>query len=169
VKFLRVARLDDTDEHVYTKAAKVGELAVPGTFAFTFSDQNPEQLKGRERQAFRHAFMGTGSFGWATVVTVTEITEAQYKGVIEALAHHFVEHYGAPSLAAALPVAREEAEYAAGLCEHGLDTVLAVERSADAEGVQESFKVIRQRASWDAPGTRVWQAVQDQGPSEQPD
>jgi hypothetical protein len=166
VKFLRVARLDDTDEQVYTLAAKVGELAVTGSFVFTFAEQDPQRLQGKEKQAFRHAFLGTGSFGWATVVTVAEVTEAQYKGAIEALAHHFVKNYGAPSLEAALPIAREEAEYAAGLCEHEIGTLLSVERIADSEGIHESFKTFRQRARWDAQGTPVWQVVQDRDPAD---
>lgn len=162
MKFLRVARLDDTDERVYTRAAQVGELAVPGSFVFTFSDEDPAQLQGKERQAFRHAFLGTGSFGWATVAVVSEISEAEYKGVIEALAQHFVEFYGAPSLEEALPVARAEAEYAAGLCEHDVNTLISVERTVDSEGIHESFKVITQRVDWEAANTNVWQMVQDE-------
>ncbi|HEX5515111.1 MAG TPA: DUF6505 family protein [Gammaproteobacteria bacterium] len=161
MKFLRVARLDDTDEYVYSRAAQVGELAVPGTFAFTFSEYDPAMLEGKEKQAFRHAFLGTGSFGWATVAVVAEITEAEYKGVIEALAHHFIEHYGAPSLEEALPVARAEAEYAAGLCEHEVNTLISVERTIDAQGIHESFKVITQRVNWDAENTRIWQFAPD--------
>lgn len=156
MKFPRIARLDDTDEHVYTRAASVGEPAVPGTFVYTFSDQDPGQLQGKDKQAFRHAFLGTVSFGWATVVTVAEITEAEYKGVIESLAHHFVKCFGAPSLEEALPVAREEAEYAAGLCEHEVNTLLALDRVAMHDGIHESFKVIRPRADWQGKEVRIW-------------
>lgn len=160
MKFLRVARLDDTDEYVYEQAAQVGELAVPGSFAFDFSDQDPATLQGKRKQAFRHGFLGTGSFGWATVVVIAEITEAQYKSVIEALAQHFVAEYGAPSLEEALPVARAEAEYAAGLCEHDVGSLLAVEREADAEGIHESFKLIKMEADWSGE-TRIWDMVPD--------
>ncbi|MEX2340145.1 MAG: DUF6505 family protein [Aquisalimonadaceae bacterium] len=156
MKFPRVARLDDTDEHVYTLAAEVGEPAVPGTFVYTFTDGDPAELQGKQKQAFRHAFLGTGSFGWATVVTVSDITEAEYKGVIEALAHHFVEHYGAPSLEAALPIAREEADYAAGLCEYEVNTVLALDRVVSGDGIHESFKVIKPRANWQGGEVRIW-------------
>lgn len=162
MKFLRVARLDDTDERVYTRAAQVGELAVPGTFAFTFSDEDPAQLEGKERQAFRHAFLGTGSFGWATVAVIAEITDAEYKSVIEALARHFVEFYGAPSLEEALPFAREEAEYTVGLCEYDVNTLISVERQVDAEGIHESFKKVSQNVDWESANTSVWQLVKDE-------
>ncbi|WP_290653510.1 DUF6505 family protein [Aquisalimonas sp.] len=159
MKFMRVARLDDTDEHVYERAAQVGEPAVPGSFAFTFSDRDPATFAGKERQAFRHGFLGVRSFGWATVVVVVEIEEGEYKSVIEALAHHFVSKYGAPSLEAALPVAREEAEYAASLCEQEDNTLLAVERAVDDKGIHEAFKTLQPRANWQGEGkqpVRVW-------------
>ena len=158
MKFMRVARLDDTDEHVYERAAQVGEPAVPGSFVFSFSDRDPGGFEGAEKQAFRHGFLGTRSFGWATVVVVAEIEEGEYKSVIEALARHFVAEYGAPDLEAALPVAREEAEYAAGLCEHEENTLLAVERAADADGIHEAFKTVQPRADWGGEGkpVRVW-------------
>jgi hypothetical protein len=157
VKFLRVARLDDTDEHVYPRAAQVGEFAVPGSFAYAFSERDPSALQGKERQAFRHAFLGTGSFGFATVAVVAEVSEAGYKSVIEALAQHLVASYGAPNLEEALVVARAEVEYAAELCEHPVNTLLVVERAADAEGIHEAFKIVKPQADWGAAGTPVWQ------------
>lgn len=165
MKFLRVARLDDTDDHVYQPAAVVGEPAVPGTFVFTFSDDDPETFQGKRQQAFRNGFLGVGSFGWATVVVVSEIGQAEYKGVIEALARHFVTEYGAPSLREALPLAREEAEYAASLCEHEVNTLLALERRSDGEGIHETFKVIRPRADWEGKGTdvKIWDLSPDDG------
>jgi len=161
VKFPRVARLDDTDDYVYERAAEVGEPAVTGTFVFTFSEQDPSALEGKRREAFKHAFLGARSFGWATVVTVSEMDEAEYKSVIESLAHHFVEHYGAPSLAEALPVAREHAEYAAGLCEHDLNTVLALDRAIVRDGIHETFKVVQPRANWEGAHVRIWRVEED--------
>jgi len=156
MKFPRVARLDDTDDHVYEPAAQVGELAVTGSFVFTFSDRDPATLEGKAKQAFRHAFLGTGSFGWATVVTVAEITDGEYKGVIESLARHFVEHYGAPSVQEALPQARAEAEYAASLCEHEVNTVLALDRVSVNDGIHESFKVVKPQANWQGKEVKIW-------------
>lgn len=164
MKFMRVARLDDTDEHVYENAARVGEPAVPGSFVFTFSDRDPTLFEGKEKQAFRHGFLGTRSFGWATVVVVDDMEEGEYKSVIESLAHHFVSEYGAPSMEAALPVARQEAEYAAGLCEHEVNTLLAVERAADEEGIHEAFKTVQPHADWqgEAQPVRVWDFFRDE-------
>lgn len=162
MKFPRVARLDDTDERVYERAAQVGEPAVTGTFAFTFSESDPLGFQGKEKQAFRHGFLGTSSFGRCTVVTVAEISEAEFKSVIEALAHHMVEVYGAPSMNAALPVAREEAEYAAGLCEHELNTVLALERTVTGDGdIHEAFKVVQPRANWEGGQVRIWKIEEE--------
>ncbi|MDN3519253.1 DUF6505 family protein [Aquisalimonas lutea] len=158
MKFMCVARLDDTDEHVYETAAQVGEPAVPGSFAFTFSDRDPATFEGKEKQAFRHGFLGTRSFGRATVVAVADIDEGEFKSVIESLARHFVSEYGAPGLEEALPVAREEAEYAASLCEHEINTLLAVERAVDEQGIHEAFKTVQPRANWEGEGkpVRVW-------------
>lgn len=162
MKFLRVARLDDTDEFVYERAAQVGELAVPGSFVFDFSELDLAALQGKPKQAFQHGFLGIGSFGWATVVVIAEISEAQYKNVVETLAHHFVAEYGAPNLDAALPIARAEADYAASLCEHEVGSLLALERVFDADRIHESFKHIRMEADW-SKETRVWDLVPDGG------
>lgn len=164
MKFPRVARLDDTDEHVYEQAAAVGEPAIPGTFAYTFTDEDPLGFAGKRKQAFRHGFLGLESFGRCTIVTVSEMDEAEYKGTVERLAHHLVEHYGAPTLGDALPVAREEVEYAAELCEHEVNTILAVERTVTADGeIHEVFKVIQPKARWDAKEVRIWQIEPEDG------
>lgn len=151
MKFLQVARFDASDDHVYEKAAQADELAVTGSFAFSFAEEDPAELTGKPAQAFRHGFLGVDSFGWATVVRIVEIREAEFEGVVQRLAQHFVEHYGAPSLEEALPIARQEAEYAAGLCEHSPGMLVTVERHADAEGIHEAFKHVRPRqqtADW---------------------
>lgn len=169
MKFPRVARLDDTDERVYERAAEVGEPAVTGSFQYTLSAHDPTRFEGKEKQAFRHAFLGTHSFGHCTVVTAGDITEVEYKAVIEALAQHLLDVWGAPSLAEALPVARREVEYAADLCaEHDPEAsvVLALERSVTAEGgIQETFKTVQPRARWDGERVRVWQ-IEQESPSD---
>lgn len=164
MKFLRVARLDDSDEHVYGPAARVGELAVTGTFVFTFADEDPEALTGKPRQAFRNGFLGLESFGWATLVRIVDIGDAEYQQAVAMLARHLVQAYGAPSLAEAVPVARQEVDFAAGLCEHGVGTLLALERHADAEGIHEVFRrVLPQRADWEGHGgeLRIWEMFPD--------
>lgn len=168
MKLLRVARLDDTDDHVFLPAAQAGELAVTGTFVFTFSDEDPEQLAGKARQAFRNGFLSVHSFGWATVVKISEVSEAEYKGAVESLAHHLVRDFGAPSLEAALPIARQEVDYAASLCEYGAGTMLVLERRSDADGIHEAFKrVMPQQKVADWQGNsgeiRIWDMFPDTG------
>ena len=59
------------------------------------------------------------------------------------LAARFVEAYGAPDLGAALPVAHDEVEFMAGLCEeHRTNTLLVVERSFRDGVIHEVFRVI---------------------------
>ena len=141
MKFPRAIRLDDSDTQVYDKLATPGEWAVPGSFAFLEID--PDKIDAKKRQAFDHGFLGTESFGWTTLVEVAEISESEYEAIVERLAAHFVEHYGAPDMAAALPTAREEADFAASICEHELHTLLILQRELSEEGVSERFRVAR--------------------------
>ena len=140
MKFPAVIRLDESDTKVFARAAEPGELAVPGTFAF--ADLDLEALAGKERQGFVSGWLGTESFGRATLVAVREIDEEDFEAVVRRLSGHFVEHYGAPDVLAALDPARREADYAAGLCEHDRNTLLAVEREAGADGIIERFRVV---------------------------
>ncbi len=153
MRFLRTIRLDNSDLQVFPKAAAPGEWAVPGSFAFAEAD--PQALGGKEKQAFRNGWLGTESFGRATLVEVAEIDEAGFYQVVERLARHFVEVYGAPSLAAALPAAREEADYALGLSDHKLHSLLAIEREAAAAGLTERVRVIRPERA--ADHARIWE------------
>jgi len=157
MKFPRSIRLDQSDLKVFAHPAEPGEWAVPGGFAFAGRDT--AALVGKERVAFRSGWLGTGSFGRSTLVEVAEIDEAGFFAVVERLARHFVDGYGAPTLAAALPAAREEAEDAAGLCEHPLGSLLALEREATAEGVVERYRVVRPARATDH--ARIWEIVPD--------
>jgi hypothetical protein len=157
IRFPHTVRLDQSDVEVYERAAEAGEWAIPGTFVFSHTDA--AKLTGKPRQAFVHGFLGLQSFGWATLVEVGEIAEAEYQILIDALALHFVARYGAPDVAAALPIARQEIEFAAGLCDHELHTLLAVEREMAEDGIRERFKVIRpagdgilHNTAWEAAG-----------------
>jgi hypothetical protein len=160
--FPRTIRLDQTDALVFETAAEPGEWAVTG--AFVFADADPASITGKHRQAFRNGFLGTASFGWSTLVAVANIDEGQYLSVIDALAAHFVAHYGAPGLDAALPVARDEAAFAASLCEHPVNTLLALDRKHGEgnhgdEGIVERVHVIKPAA--DTGTVRTWEIVGD--------
>lgn len=174
MKFLRTARLDDSDQSVYAPAAAAGEPAITGTFFFTFSEVDPEALTGKVRQAFRSGFLGLNSFGWSTVVRVEEIDEVEYKRVVESLAQHLVAYHGAPSLDEALPFARQEIDYAISLCEDEPGTLLLIERHADDEGIHEAFRKVqppapaestRQVADWRGQEgeIRIWDMFPDDG------
>jgi hypothetical protein len=141
-KLPRTIRLDASDTAVFERAAEPGEWAVAGGFAFI--DAALEKLEGKRRQAFANGFLGTESFGWSTFVVVATADDAAVEGVVERLARLFVEAHGAPSLEAALPVARQEVDFMADLCRaHPVNTLLAIERVSDADGgIRERFRVI---------------------------
>ncbi|MFQ6017030.1 MAG: DUF6505 family protein [Kiloniellaceae bacterium] len=157
MKFPRCIRLDASDLYVFHRAAEPGEWAVPGSFAFAGRD--PAGFDNKEKLAFQSGWLGTESFGRASLVEVAEIEEAGFFQVVERLARHFVADYGAPDLAAALPPAREEADYAAGLCEHKMHSLLAIEREAAEGGIVERIRLIRPERAQDH--ARIWQIVPD--------
>lgn len=154
MKFPRAIRLDGSDPEVYESAAETGEWAIPGSFAFI--NDSPESLQGKRLQAFRSGFLGTASFGWCTLVEVAEIDEDQYQEVIDRLAQHFVRMHGAPHIAAALPVAADEADYAVGICHHPVHTLLSIERDFGDDGIVESLKVLRPRDGVDHGKVKLW-------------
>ncbi len=158
MKFLRAIRLDDSDTEVYAQASEPGEWAVPGSFEFL--DMDPQSLQGKQLQAFKSCFLGTRSFGWTTLVEIAEIDDDEYQQVIDRLAVHFLEHHGAPHIAAALPAAGDEAHYASTVCEYPLATLLAIEREFGEEGVVESLKVIKPNAG-DHSDMKLWAIEKD--------
>lgn len=142
MRLARTIRFDESDERVFGAAAEPGEWAISGAFAF--SDWTEDDLTGQARQAFANGWLGLGSFGRATFVAVTEITEAEYAAQIEVLAGHFVAAWGAPDLASARPVAKEEIDFMRAMCDdHDPNTLLVVERMLVEAGVSESFRAIR--------------------------
>lgn len=157
--FPKTLRLDASDTRIFERAAEPGEPAVAGAFAFL--DADPQSLSGKRLQAFSHGFLGSVSFGWSTLVIVSDIDEAQFEAVIQRLAQHFVAHYGAPDLDAALPVARTEAQAAADLCQYRINTLLAIERTFGDDGIIERFKVIRPPAGIEHDQVKLW-AVEDE-------
>jgi len=140
MRFLRTLCLDEADPQAFATAAEPGEWAVSG--AFVFSDREAPMLMGRDLAAFRTGFLGTSSFGWSSHAEVVEIAEAEYEAVLEALAHHLLEHFDAPDHAAARAFAAEECQFVQSLCERPLGTVLAVERSFGPQGISERFKTV---------------------------
>jgi len=157
-RFLRAIKLDESDQQVFESAANPGEWLVTGSFAFL--DDDPSKLQGKRLQAFRNGFLGTDSLGWSTLAEVAEIDDLQYRRLVELLATHFIERFGAPNMVAAEPVAHQEIEYTAGLCEHDVHTLLAIEREFTDDGVVERLRVIRQNAA-DHANVKLWGVVDD--------
>lgn len=157
MRFPRTIRLDGSDQHVFELAAEPGELAVSGAFAFAHLEE--DAVTGKRKQAFANGFLGLAGFGRSTLAAVAEITDEEFEEAVNALAGHFVAHYGAPNLAAALPVARDEAAFAAGLCDHPPNTLLTVSRSFGEDGIVERFGTLEPPLS--GAVARVWELMED--------
>jgi hypothetical protein len=143
MKLLRTIRLDPSDTFVFPRAAEPGEWAVSG--AFMFSGADVESLAGKAHAALRGGFLGVESFGWSTLVQVVAASEADRAAVVDRLAHGLIAHLGAPDMAQARAAAEEEVAFAASLCDHPLDMLIAVHRSVEDGAIRESFRTLRPR------------------------
>jgi hypothetical protein len=159
MQFPRVVRLDDSDSRVYENPAVPGEWAVPGSFVFL--DVDLDSLSGKPLQAFRHGFLGTGSFGWSTLVMVESISDEEYQSVIEVLVNRFMQQSAAPGREAALAMAQEEVEFAASICHHEIHTLLAIERNAEDGSIVENFRIVRRSNAIDHSTVLLWTAEDD--------
>jgi hypothetical protein len=149
VKLLRTIRLDPSDTFVFAKAAEAGEWAVPGSFMF-ISDRSLETeieaMGPKQRSAFRSGFLGVTSFGWSTLAIVTLITEAEHAALLTEFATALMRELGAPDIATACAAAAEEIAFAASLCDHPENTLIAVHRSVEDGELRERFRTLRPRA-----------------------
>jgi hypothetical protein len=148
LRFPRTIRLDPSDTFVFERAAEPGEWAVSG--AFVFWNQDTAMLGQKQRVALRSGFLGIDSLGWSTLAIVTEATEAERQAMVERLANQLLERFGAPDSEAARLAAEEEVAFAASLCEHPLQTLLAVQRSVEHGEIRERFRTLKAREA--APG-----------------
>ena len=150
MKLARTIRLDESDDNVFERPADAGEWAISGGFEFSNWDEN--NLTGKPRQAFSNGWLSLESFGRATFVAITSITDSEYQSLTAKLAQHFVDHYGAPDIDAAFPVAKDELDHMQSMCEdHDDNTLLMVSRTLNDSGVHESFRFNSpQSASLDA-------------------
>jgi Family of unknown function (DUF6505) len=145
VKLLRTIRLDPSDTFVFERAADPGEWAVSGTFMFAHAD--PDALEGKSRAAFRGGFLGVVSLGWSTLAQIVEASEADRDALVETLGRQLYERLGAPDLAAALAAAQEEVVFAASLCDHPRDTLIAVRRTFEDGAIREAFRSLHPRGT----------------------
>lgn len=146
MKLARVIHLDESDRNIFFSPARTGEWALSG--GFEFSNWTEGDLTGKARQAFSNGWLGLETFGRATFVAVTRIEAAERDALEDALARHFVDVYGAPSVEAARGVAHDEIAQMADLCdEHGTNTLLTVMRELTDAGVREQYRAIKANAA----------------------
>ena len=143
LKLPRTIRLDPSDTFVFERAAEPGEWAVSG--AFVYGNQDPATLAQKQRVALRSGFLGIESLGWSTLAIVTEATEAERKTMVDRLAAQLLEKFGAPDAEAARAAAEEEVAFAASLCDHPAQTLLAVQRSIEDGEIRERFRTLKPR------------------------
>ena len=152
MKLLRTIRLDPSDAFIFPAAAEPGEWAVPGAFAFFGVDV--AALVGKERSAFRSGFLGVGSLAWSTLVQVVASTPDDRSATIELLAQPLLDRLSAPDRVAARMAAGEEIDFAASLCNHPVDTLIAMHRSGENGAIRVTFRALRPRRS--APPMRAF-------------
>ena len=143
LKLPRTIRLDPSDTFVFARAAEPGEWAVSG--AFVFWNQDLATLDQKQRVALRSGFLGIDSLGWSTLAIVTEASQAERQAMIERLADQLMEKFGAPDIEAARSAAGEEVAFAASLCDHPAQTLLAVQRSIENGEIRERFRTLKPR------------------------
>lgn len=141
MKLARAIHFDESDQRVFHSPARTGEWCVSG--GFEFSNWTEADLTGKARQAFSNGWFGLETGGRSTFVAVTQIEEAEVETLVALLSQHFVTYYGAPSVDAAEPVAKEELSQMIDLCEdHAPNTLLTVSRELSEAGVREAYRAI---------------------------
>ncbi|SFT78003.1 DUF6505 family protein [Sedimentitalea nanhaiensis] len=146
MKLARAIHFDESDRNVFSSPARTGEWCISG--GFEFSNWTDADLSGKARQAFANGWLGIETFGRVTFVAVTRIEESEASALTGALAQHFVDLYGAPSLAEATGVAREEIAQMADLCDaHEPNTLITVSRALTPSGVHEAYRTIAASAA----------------------
>ena len=141
MKLARAIHFDESDMNVFHSPARTGEWCVSG--GFEFSNWGQGDLEGKARQAFANGWLGLETFGRVTFVAVTQIEPAEIDEITRNLAKHFVQLYGAPSVEAAMEVARQEIAHMSEMCtDHAPNTLLTVARELSSDGVHEAFRTI---------------------------
>ena len=137
----RAIHFDESDMNIFHSPARTGEWCISG--GFEFSNWTEGDLTGKARQAFTNGWLGLETFGRVSVVAVTKVEAAEIAALTDALAAHFVSHYGAPSVEAARGVAAEEIAQMTSLCDdQAPNTLLMVSRELTEAGVKESYRII---------------------------
>lgn len=137
----RAMHFDESDQQVFHKPAQKWEWAISG--GFEFSNWGEADLEGKARQAFANGWLGLETFGRVSIVAVTHIEPDEFERLVDGLAQHFVDVYGAPTLADARPVAVDEMNHMADLCaDQEPNTLLAIHRELTEAGVREAYRAL---------------------------
>lgn len=161
-RFLRAIRFDQSDAHVFPRAASENDWAIPGSFVFAHGQfGDPADLTGKERQAFVSGFLALGSFGFSTLVSVADAREEDIEACTGLLTGHLLEHYGAPSEEAAHAAAQAEVAFGRELADGlELNTLLALKREIGDDGqIRESFHIVTPPG--EKPHARIWDVVEE--------
>lgn len=146
MKLARAIHFDESDRNVFHNPARTGEWCISG--GFEFSNWTEADLSGKARQAFANGWLGLETFGRVTFVAVTQVEPGEVAALTEALAQHFVDLYGAPSVEEARGVAQSEIAHMADLCEdHDANTLITVARELSEAGVREAYRTIEAQAA----------------------
>lgn len=157
----RAIRLDPSDTFVFRRAAEPGEWLVTGSFLFDAAALDGLDAKGKA--AFRSGFLGVASFGWSTLAVVTEATEAEREAATAQLAEQLMQKLGAPDLATARVAAEEEIAFAASLCDHPAQTLLALHRTFEEGEIRERFRTLTPRDASQTEGFRAFEFLEVAG------
>jgi hypothetical protein len=76
---------------------------------------------------------------------VSEASTRERDEAIEALAEHLLAKFGAPNMDAARAAAGEEVAFAATLCRHEVNTIIAMHRTWEEGQMKEQFRTLRRR------------------------
>jgi len=140
----RAIHFDESDMNIFHKPARTGEWCISG--GFEFSNWSEADLTGKARQAFSNGWLGVETFGRVSVVAITQIEQGELDTLVTALAQHFVDIYGAPSVAEAEGVAREELMHMVETCDgQPANTLLLISRELTEAGVKESVRIVEAR------------------------
>ncbi|HEV2554008.1 MAG TPA: DUF6505 family protein [Bosea sp. (in: a-proteobacteria)] len=166
LKLPRAIRLDPSDTFVFRRAAEPGEWLVTGSFLF--GEAALPALDAKGKAAFRSGFLGVASFGWSTLAVVQEATEAERVAAVESLAGQLVDKLGAPDFATARAAAAEEITFAASLCDHPPQTLLALHRTMEDGEIRERFRTLTPRDASQSEGFRAFEFLEVAGEEDGP-
>ena len=137
----RAIHFDESDMNIFHSPARTGEWCISG--GFEFSNWGEGDLTGKARQAFSNGWLGGETFGRVSVVAVTQVEPAEIETLVGALAQHFIDLYGAPSLEAARGVAQDEVMQMVDICDgQAPNTLFLVSRELTEAGVKESYRIV---------------------------